>query len=506
MKCTPRLFFSRLPFWPLAAAAFLVGVGPRALAGEDAPATPVADRASGAERAPDEAIAALVAFLEKGDEEKPRDGRREAEKRREETREQERREGRRGGERPRGDREESGRRDEDRRGSRPGDAAPAERDRAAHERDRARAERRPDGQPRPSGRRPFDDGPPRVVRPEMARPEARRVAPLMRPQPRGPGMPMIPLTPARPLAAPVAPTPHAVPNAAPPHAVPGGVPHRVGPGAVVVAPPQVRSFAIQVGPDGVARAVPADAAQAPPAPAGGPHAERQQITVQIDGGELKLEGIPGMGGPLNLGGLPGIPGGTGPIQVEAKVLKLDGLHAGEGDAHAHVRQLLDRILDKVNAIESRLGGPGAPGPHAQHGQPMHQPGPQPPHGQPGPHGNPPHPGPQLGGVNPDEINRRFEEHARNLHGRMEEMQRHLAERLQAGGGEQMKQWHQKLAETHEKLQQSFQDIRKRFAEQQERIERLEQEVKKLREELERRGAAAEAAPPKPVSIEIVPVL
>ena len=103
-------------------------------------------------------------------------------------------------------------------------------------------------------------------------------------------------------------------------------------------------------------------------------------------------------------------------------------------------------------------------------------------------------------MNPDEINRRFEEHSRHLHGRMEEMAKRLAEQVQAGGGEQVKQVHQKLVETHEKLQQSFQDIRKRFAEQQERIERLEQEVRRMREELERRGAGGDGPPRKPVSI------
>lgn len=500
MKRTPRLFILSLPW---AAAAIVVGAGHLALAGEEPRAAPAADPVGVAERTPDDPIAALVAFLDKGDDEKPGEGRHEGERRHAEGRTQDHRGDRRGGERPRGDREESGRRDDARRGSPPGgDATRAERDHDRAERDRARAERGPEGQ----RRRPFDDGPPRVARPEMAGPEARRGAPLVRPQPRGQSMPMVPLVPAQPH----------VPQAA--------TAPQVGPGGAVVLPPQVRHFAIHVGPDGVARAVPADAAHAPPAPAGGPHGERQQITVQIDGGQLKLEGIPGMGGPLNLGALPGgagLPGGNVPVQVEAKVLRLDGLHAGQGDAHAHVGQLLERILDKVNAIESRLGGPGAQG---QHPQPLHHPapppqapgpqphhpqgmaGPQPPHGQPGPqqvgpHGNPPHPGPHQGGVNPDEINRRFEEQARELHRRMEEMQRHLAERVQAGGGEQMKQWHQKLVETHEKIQQSFQDIRKRFAEQQERIERLEQEVRRMREELERPGAATGQPPRKPVSIE-----
>jgi len=63
------------------------------------------------------------------------------------------------------------------------------------------------------------------------------------------------------------------------------------------------------------------------------------------------------------------------------------------------------------------------------------------------------------------------------------MARGLGEKLKgaAGGGEELRQMHEKLAKTHEQLQDRFQDIRRRFAEQQERIERLEQEVRRLHE-------------------------
>jgi predicted nuclease with TOPRIM domain len=61
------------------------------------------------------------------------------------------------------------------------------------------------------------------------------------------------------------------------------------------------------------------------------------------------------------------------------------------------------------------------------------------------------------------------------------MARGLGEKLKgaAGGGDELRQMHEKLVKTHEQLQDRFQDIRRRFAEQQERIERLEQEVRRL---------------------------
>ncbi len=161
------------------------------------------------------------------------------------------------------------------------------------------------------------------------------------------------------------------------------------------------------------------------------------------------------------------------------------------DAHAHVTKQLDQILGKLDRLEARLGGPSpqgqppfAPLPHGG----LHQSGPQ--RGGPGPrfHGRmvPPgqhQPGPGPGGPNPDELNRRFEEHARDLHRHVEEMARGLGEKLKgaAGGGEELRHMHEKLAKTHEQLQDRFQDIRRRFAEQQERIERLEQEVRRLHE-------------------------
>jgi len=161
------------------------------------------------------------------------------------------------------------------------------------------------------------------------------------------------------------------------------------------------------------------------------------------------------------------------------------------DAHAHVTQQLDQILGKLDRLEARLGGPAPQGqpPFAPlpHGGPQ-QPGPQ--RGGPGPqfHGRMVPPGqhqhgPGPGGPNPDELNRRFEEHARDLHRHVEEMGRGLGEKLKgaAGGGEELRQMHEKLAKTHEQLQDRFQDIRRRFAEQQERIERLEQEVRRLHE-------------------------
>ncbi len=158
------------------------------------------------------------------------------------------------------------------------------------------------------------------------------------------------------------------------------------------------------------------------------------------------------------------------------------------DAHAHVAQQLDQILGKLERLEARLGGPfpqGQPpmGP-LPHGGPQ-QPGPQ--RGGPGPrfHGRmvpPGHQAPPLGGMPQDDLNRRFEEHARDLHRHVEEMARGLGEKLKGGGGgDELRQMHEKLAKTHEQLQDRFQDIRRHFAEQQERIERLEQEVRRLHE-------------------------
>ena len=149
------------------------------------------------------------------------------------------------------------------------------------------------------------------------------------------------------------------------------------------------------------------------------------------------------------------------------------------DAHAHVTQQLDQILGKLDRLEGRLGGPSPQG--------------QPPMGPGGPrqsgpqfHGRMMPPGHQAqphGGMPQDDLNRRFEEHARDLHRHVEEMARGLGEKLKgaAGGGEELRHMHEKLAKTHEQLQDRFQDIRRRFAEQQERIERLEQEVRRLHE-------------------------
>ena len=159
------------------------------------------------------------------------------------------------------------------------------------------------------------------------------------------------------------------------------------------------------------------------------------------------------------------------------------------DAHAHVTQQLDKILGKLDRLEARLGGP------SPHGQPPIGPlphgGPQQPNawrGGPGTrfHGRmvpPGHQAPPHGGMPQDDLNRRFEELARDLHRHVEEMARGLGEKLKgaAGGGEELRHMHEKLAKTHEQLQDRFQDIRRRFAEQQERIERLEQEVRRLHE-------------------------
>ncbi len=149
------------------------------------------------------------------------------------------------------------------------------------------------------------------------------------------------------------------------------------------------------------------------------------------------------------------------------------------DAHAHVAEQLDQILGKLDRLEDRLGGPS---PHGQ--PPMGPGGPR----QSGPrfHGRmvpPGHQAPPMGGMSEDELNRRFEEHARDLHRHVEEMARGLGEKLRAHGGmeEEFKKHHEKIAHAHEQLQDRFQDIRRRFAEQQERIERLEQEVRRLHE-------------------------
>ena len=157
-------------------------------------------------------------------------------------------------------------------------------------------------------------------------------------------------------------------------------------------------------------------------------------------------------------------------------------------AHAHVTQQLDQILGKLDRLETRLGGPSS------HGQPPLAPLPHggpnpwgPQRGGPGPqfHGRmvpPAHQAQPHGGMPQDDLNRRFEEHARDLHRHVEEMARGLGEKLKgAGGGEELRHMHEKLVKTHEQLQDRFQDIRRRFAEQQERIERLEQEVRRLHE-------------------------
>lgn len=240
------------------------------------------------------------------------------------------------------------------------------------------------------------------------------------------------------------------------------------PGMAPGAPPQVRAFALQVGPDGVTKGIEV----APPGGPSGPAHEYRSHTVQIDGAQLNIAAVPGP----------------------------------HPDPHAHVMHQLQVILGKLNAIEARLGPPGPhgqppmggmppvlslpphvgphqPGPQAGGPMPPHQPGPQ-MSGGPGGHQHPPHqPGPGPGGPNPDEINRRFEEHARDLHRHVEEMARGLGEKINgmAGGGEDLRHMHEKVAKTHEQLQDRFQDIRRRFAEQQERIERLEQEVRRLHE-------------------------
>lgn len=443
----------------LSIVAVLAGA-PRADAAETVEG-PAPDQASSAA----DAVAALVAFLERADEPARGEGDSASRERGEERRAGP--PGRRGGDRGHGRRGAPDSRAEAARGAAPAEAKRPERPPSP---ERPRADARPQAPRWPSPRRPFDDGPP-----PMARPEGRD------------------------------------------HGA-----------------PQVRAFAFQAGPDGVAKQV---APGGPPA--GGPRhrEERRQITVHVDGGELRLDGIPGLGasGPITLNGMPGI---VGPIRGEGMVFTLDGGPA-EGDAHAHVRQLLDRILDKVNAIEARLGGPGAPphpgqpplhgGPQGPGPQPLgaqhlgpqqlgpgpqnpppppppppQQPaaGPQPHHVQPGPQGPFPHQGPAPGAMmHPDELNRRFEEHARDLHARLEEMARRFKEQAQAGGGEHVKQAHQKFAEMHEKVQRAFEDVRRRFAEQQERLERLEQEVRRMREELERRSHGGENPPRKPVSIE-----
>lgn len=276
-----------------------------------------------------------------------------------------------------------------------------------------------------------------------------------------------------------------------------GMPRPPMPRGAAGEQPKVQAFSFRLGPDGVVQGGPIDGGPVEGGKdgAGSPQG-KGAIVLSIDGdviklgdGTIKLDGLPGIGGMMK--GMV-VPPASGP------------------DAHAEVRQQLERILDKVNAIEARLGGPGAHGqPHAGPHQPgpqgpifqnqgPHQPGPQPhmqhqgPHqpGPGGPHGPGPQPGPGPqagpgpGGHQPDEINRRFEEHARELHARVEELKRGVAEKLQGAGRgeEEWRAWHQKLAQTHEQLQERFQDVRRRFAEQQERIERLEQEVRRLREE------------------------
>lgn len=368
---------------PLLAAAIVLVRLPSALAIGDG--TPPA----GADRGADEAVGALVAFLQKPEDHD-------------------------GGHQPEGTRDDQ---------------------RGRHERGPAGPQAggpggrpdRPGFEGRRPGRRPFDDGAPNAARFQPPR----GAGPWMQ---RGHG----------PTAAPV------------PHGPPG-------------AAPQVRAFALQVGPDGMTKGIEV----APPGNApGGPMHEARAITVQVDGGQIKLEGVPGH-------------------------------HA---DPHAHVAQQLQIILGKLQAIEARLGGPGphvAMPPQAAPHVPGHQPGGPMPggpmlHPQPAPQPGypgapnmfggpavppPPQPQPGPGGPNPDEINRRFEEHARDLHRHVEELARGLGERLKAQSGiaEEVHKHHEKLARAHEQIQERFQDIRRRFAEQQERIERLEQEVKRLHE-------------------------
>lgn len=281
-----------------------------------------------------------------------------------------------------------------------------------------------------------------------------------------------------------------------------GMPRPPMPRGAAGEPPKVQAFSFRLGPDGVVQGGPVEGGGAERGEPGaaGPQA-KGAIVLRVDGdviklgdGTIKLDGLPGIGGMMK--GMV-VPPASGP------------------DAHAEVRQQLERILDKVNAIEARLGGPGAHGqPHAgphqpgpqPHMQPQgpHQPGPGGPHG-PGPQAGPgPQPGPGPGGHHPDEIHRRFEEHARELHARVEELKRVVAEKLQGAGRgeEELRAWHQKLAQTHEQLQERFQDVRRRFAEQQERIERLEQEVRRLRGERgqpagEGRGRDREREPRRP---------
>ena len=359
---------------PLLAAAILLGGVAVTPAAADAPLP------AGADRGADEAVGALVAFLQK-----PNDG---------------------DGDRPRGEEHDGERphRGRDGRGDRP----------------------RADGhRPGPGGRRPFDDGPPNAARPQPPfgvmpqRSEGfwRGGAGVGQPQPQ-----QFQVAPGAP------PGPHGPPGM--------GLPGMGLPGMAS----QVRAFAIQIGPDGVPKGIEV----APPGGLGGASGEHGPITLQIDG-DL-----------LNLGG--GL-----------------GQHP---DPHAHVAQQLQLILGKLNAIEARLGGP------VSYGQPpMGGPRSQPPHPQMTPHAGPHQPGPGPGGPSPDDLNRRFEEHSRDLHRHVEEMARGLGEKLKgaAGGGDELRQMHEKLVKMHEQLQDRFQDIRRRFAEQQERIERLEQEVRRLHE-------------------------
>ncbi|RLS30451.1 MAG: hypothetical protein DWH79_10745 [Planctomycetota bacterium] len=232
------------------------------------------------------------------------------------------------------------------------------------------------------------------------------------------------------------------------------------------------------------------------------------------------------------------PGAQSPrgMEAQAPVPQRPNFQTGPGtrpNAPVQVTQQLDRILDKLNAIEGRLG------PALPHGQPpIGGPAPQPPHGSqphgfqphgfqphgfqqphailvapaqqifgmpgggpgpqgPGPQGNvnpviapplpggPPQGGPQ-GGQNPDELRRMLEERTQamqHMQQRLEEFGRGVA-KLQAQGGmtEEFRRHHEEIARTQEKLEERFQDIRRRFAEQQERIERLEQEVRRLRDQ------------------------
>ena len=161
------------------------------------------------------------------------------------------------------------------------------------------------------------------------------------------------------------------------------------------------------------------------------------------------------------------------------------LKQGAGGPAGFTLESIEGLEGIIARHVQSMQGPQPPMGPLQHSGEPHQSGPQ--RGGPGPQfqGRMVPPGHQAPppGMLQDDLNRRFEEHARDLHRHVEEMARGLGENLKgaAGGGEELRQMHQKLAKTHEQLQDRFQDIRRRFAEQQERIERLEQEVRRLHE-------------------------